>query len=517
VGPGEPIGVTEGLRLAELLAALSLATDLGVGQPLEQALRTCLIALTLGERSGLSAEALSEVYYVALLRFLGCTADAHEMAQLAGGDEIALRAAIAPVAGGPPREFAAHVMPQVGAGAGPARRARLLAGMMTSGKARIREGLRAHCELGESLAQRLMLPAGVRAGLQAAFEQWNGKGLPNGIAGERIPLTARIVSLARAIEILHRLGGEERALAAVRRRADASYDPALTEELLHDPADVFDAVQTPSPWEDVLAREPKPRPWVPEARLDAVLSAFADFVDLKSPFTAGHSRGVAALAAAASPTDAVSLTRAALVHDLGRASVPNGIWDKPSPLTDGEWERVRLHAYYTERIISRVKTLAGLAALAGMHHERLDGSGYHRGSSRAEIPGPARVLAAADAYQAMTQPRPHRPALSNEQAAQELNSMAHKGKLDREAVQAVLTAAGHPPSRSPSAWPAELTDREVEVLRLICRGHTKKQVANAMTISPSTVDHHVRHIYQKAGVQTRAGATLFALEHDLLR
>lgn len=505
------------LRLAELLAALSLATDLGVGQPLEQALRTCLIALSLGERSGLSGEELSEVYYVALLRFLGCTADAHEMAQLAGGDEIALRAAIAPVAGGPSREFAAQVMPAVGAGQRPARRARLLAGMMTSGKAQIREGLRAHCELGENLAQRLMLPAGVRAGLAAAFEQWNGKGLPEGIAGEQIPLAARIVFLARDVEILHRLGGEERALAAVRRRAGASYDPALCEELVRDPADVWEAAQTPSPWEEVLGREPEPRPWVPQARLDAVLSAFADFADLKSPFTAGHSRGVAALAAGASPADAVWLRRAALVHDLGRASVPNGIWDKPGPLSDGEWERVRLHAYYTERIISRVTALSGLAALAGMHHERLDGSGYHRGSSHREIPGPARVLAAADAYQAMTQPRPHRPALTPARAADELEAMGRSGHLDREAVGSVLTAAGQPPQRSRSAWPAELTDREVEVLRLICRGSTKKQVARELTISPSTVDHHVRHIYQKAGVQTRAGATLFALDHDLLR
>jgi DNA-binding NarL/FixJ family response regulator len=152
-----------------------------------------------------------------------------------------------------------------------------------------------------------------------------------------------------------------------------------------------------------------------------------------------------------------------------------------------------------------------------MHHERLDGSGYHRGSSRSEIPGPARVLAAADAYQAMTQPRPHRPVRAPEQAAAELESMAQSGRLDQEAVESVLSAAGHQPKRTPSAWPAELTDREVEVLRLICRGNTKKQVAGELVISPSTVDHHIRHIYQKAGVQTRAGATLFALEHDLLR
>ena len=141
----------------------------------------------------------------------------------------------------------------------------------------------------------------------------------------------------------------------------------------------------------------------------------------------------------------------------------------------------------------------------------------HRGSSRAEIPSPARLLGAADAYQAMTQPRPHRDALPEEKAADELRSMATAGRLDHEAVQAVLTAAGHQTARSRSAWPAELTDREVEVLRLICAGNTKKQVADQLTISPRTVDHHVRHIYQKAGVQTRAGATLFAIQHELLK
>ena len=200
------------------------------------------------------------------------------------------------------------------------------------------------------------------------------------------------------------------------------------------------------------------------------------------------------------------LRRAGLLHDLGRTSVPSGIWDKPGALTDGEWERVRLHAYYSERIVGRVMALGELAVVVGMHHERLDGSGYHRGSSRGEIPRPARVLAAADAYQAMTQPRPHRPAFRPEQAAQELESMAGSGALDQDAVRSVLTAAGH-----------RLKPSRLEVLRLICRGGTKKQVAGLLSISPSTVDHHLRHVYDKAGVQTRAGATLFALEHDLLR
>lgn len=509
--------MVEGLRLAEFLAALSLATDLGMGQPLEQTLRTCLIALALGQRLGLTPDDLSDVYYVALLRFLGCSADAHEFAAMVGGDDIAVRAAIAPVLGGPPSEFAAAVMPKVGAGQNPLVRAGLVLGMLRTGKERARDGVRAHCELSEHLALRVGLTAGVRAGLRAAFEQWNGQGLPNGWSGEQIPVPARIVFVARDIEILHRLGGPERVVDTARSRRGAAYDPAVADAFLRDTSNVLSALETGSPWEAVLEREPGRRPTVPETRLDAVLEAFADFVDLKSPFTVGHSRGVAELAATAVPEDGTTLRRAALVHDLGRISVPNGIWDKASRLTEGEWERVRLHPYHSERILRRLPLLRPMATLAGMHHERLDGSGYHRASTRADIPRQARVLAAADAYQAMTQPRAYRLALEPARAAGELEDMAASGGLDRDAVNSVLAAAGHSVRPSRTAWPAGLTDREVDVLRVICRGGTKKQVASILSISPSTVDHHVRHIYDKAGVQSRAGATLFALEHDLLK
>jgi HD-GYP domain-containing protein (c-di-GMP phosphodiesterase class II) len=508
--------MSERVRLAELTACLSLATDLGMGQPLEQAVRTCLIALGLGEQAGLSTPELSEVYYVALLRFLGCTADAHDTAKLTGGDEIAFRAAVAPVLGGRPSEFASRVLPVIGRSHRPVDRARLVAGMMTAGKQRLREGLRAHCEVAERLAARLGLAGGVRTALAAAFEQWNGAGLPNATAGEAIPLAARIVFLARDMEILHRAGGGDAVVTAVRARRGTAYDPALAEAVLQQPKQLLAPLDATSPWQEVLAREPRPYLLVPEDRLDDLLSVFADYSDLKSPYTAGHSREVAQLAAEAAPNDSATLRRAGLLHDLGRGAVPNSIWDKPGPLTDGEWERVRLHAYYTERILDRVPALRPLARLAGLHHERLDASGYHRGCPPAEIPLAARVLAAADAYQAMTQPRPHRSPLDADTAARETQSMARSGMLDRDAVNAVLTAAGHQPQPLRSAWPAGLTDREVEVLRLICRGGTKKHVAGLLFISPSTVDHHVRHIYQKAGVQTRAGATLFALEHRLL-
>ena len=503
------------LRLAELMAALSLATNLGMGQPLEQALRTCLIAIELAERMGLAQDEISDVFYVSLLRFLGCTADAHGDAVAAGGDEIAARRAIAPVLGGSLPEVARQVLPKLGAGQGPFRRAQLIAGLMTGGLERAREGMRAHCEMAEQLALRLGLSAGVRRGLGDAFERWNGTGTPKSSSGNDIHVSARIVFVARDAEILHREGGIERVRVALRARSRHAYDPAVAGTLLQFTGEVMAAIEVNSPWEAVLQREPQPHPWVPESRLESVLDTFADFVDMKSPGMAGHSRGVAALAGQAT-VDGKSLRQAGLVHDLGRMSVPNGIWDKPGPLTDGEWERVRLHPYYSQRILERSPALRSLAACAAMHHERLDGSGYHRGSYRAEISNDARILAAADAYQAMTQPRAFRPAHSAPHAAEELEAEARAGRLDADAVHSVLTAAGHQPRRI-GGWPAGLSDREVEVLRLLCRGGTKKEVAVVLKISPSTADHHVRHIYEKIGVTTRAGATLFAVEKDLLK
>jgi hypothetical protein len=245
--------VPERLRLAELVGALSLATDLGMGQPLEQALRTCLIALGIGARLGLKPDELSGVFYVTLLRFLGCTADAHDMAALVGGDEIAIRAAIAPVLGGTAGDFASGVMPQIGRGQGPLRRARLVAGMMVGGRDHVRNGVRAHCELAENLA----LSAGVRAGLAAAFEQWSGQGLPNGLAREAIPLPARIVLVARDLEVLQRQGGGELVNLAVRKRRGVAYDPTVAEICLRHADELLPLAEVQSPWDEVLRQEPR--------------------------------------------------------------------------------------------------------------------------------------------------------------------------------------------------------------------------------------------------------------------
>ena len=272
----------------------------------------------------------------------------------------------------------------------------------------------------------------------------------------------------------------------------------------------------------MLEAEPAPRTIGTEG-LDGLARALADMVDLKSPFMLGHSSEVAALSERAAgalgfdPEAVTDLRRAALLHDLGRVAVSNTIWEKQAALSTTEWELNRLHPYQTERIMARSRVLEPLARTAGMHHERQDGSGYHRGTSGAELPAAARILAAADAFQAMTQDRPHRPRLAPEAASEALAQEARSGRLDPECVRAVAEAAGQPAPKVRTEWPAGLSDREVEVLRLVARGLSNRAIAGSLYISPRTAEHHVQHIYTKIGASTRAAAALFAMEHGLLR
>jgi HD-GYP domain-containing protein (c-di-GMP phosphodiesterase class II) len=258
------------------------------------------------------------------------------------------------------------------------------------------------------------------------------------------------------------------------------------------------------------------------AQFDTACQALADFAAIKSPYTLGHSPGVAALASAAArisglgAAEALALWRAGLLHDLGRVGISAGVWTKPGPLTAREWEQVRLHPYYTERILARPPAFATIGALAALHQERLDGSGYHRRLPASLLSPAARLLAAADVYRALLEPRPHRPARTPDAAAAELARATQAGGLDPDAVRCVLAAAGQQMKLARPARPAQLTERELEVLRLIARGHSIKQMAQQLTISPKTVDTHIQHIYEKIGVSTRAGATLFAIEHHVL-
>ncbi len=520
VMPGEDGGGDPGrVRVAELVAALSLGIDLGFGQPMEHVLRQCLIALKLAERAGLDEESRAAVYYTALLVNVGCHTDAHEQAKWFG-DDIAMKSRkydydMRSVRG------AASAMRFLGAGHPPLHRFRLGIEFVISGHRELDGMIDHHAKMTRLLAEKLGLADAVLDGVGAAYERWDGRGWPGAVGGEDIPVPARIAQLAEFAEVAHRVGGVEASVALARERSGKQFDPMLAALLREDAGDILagaDAVQT---WDAVIAAEPALAMMASGDEFDSKLFAIATFVDLKSPYMLGHSAAVADLAAAAGlalnlPAEDVRLLRrAGLVLGFGRLGVSNAIWDKPGPLGPGERERARMQPYFTERMLRQSAALAPLGALAVQHRERLDGSGYPRGISGRSISGAARVLAAAEAYQAMREPRPHRAGLSADEAVGELRAEVRSGRLDGDAVEAVLGAAGHRVRRRAGAV-AGLTAREVEVLRLAARGVPTREIARQLVMSPKTAGNHIEHIYTKIGAGSRAAASLFAVQHGLL-
>jgi HD-GYP domain-containing protein (c-di-GMP phosphodiesterase class II) len=489
-----------------------------MGFPFEHGLHSTLIAMRLADRLGIDRETRWQTYYACLLSHSGCTTDAHVTPEVYGDS---LTTHFHPVMYGSGREVLTGLLralpdPQ---SAGPARAvqvARRFPRMVRE----TRPHLTAACEVAGMLASRLGLSRSVPGLLAHLVERWDGRGPLGRAKGEEIPLPMRIVHIAVDAAFQRLVGGEERVVRLVRERAGHAFDPRVAACLIGDAERILALEARASVWEETLACEPHPRLWLEGEALDRGIAAMGNFADLMSPYLAGHSAGVADLAAAAArrcridEAGVVALRRAALVHDLGRVAVNARIWQKPGQLSADEWERVRLHPYHSERVLARTEFLAAIAPVAGSHHERLDGSGYHRAVTGAELALPARLLAAADAYHAMTEPRPHRESLAPDRAAEILGEHASAGRLDADAVTAVVESAGQ---RAPRIErPAGLTEREAEVVGMLARGLQTKQVARALGISVKTADHHIQNAYRKIGVSTRAAATLFAMEHGLL-
>jgi HD-GYP domain-containing protein (c-di-GMP phosphodiesterase class II) len=510
---------TQPLRLAEAAGVLSLATDLAMGQPLEHGLRTAMLAVRMAQAMGLPDRDQVTVFYTGLMHFAGCTAESEVDARFFG-DELAARPQMLAVAFGTRLDLVGTAMRVAHPGRARLARAAAMTRSAFGGVAEFRKWAASHCDVARVLGARMGLSVDVQDALRHLWERWDGKGMPGDLQGDQIPLAVRIMQVAQDADMAWQEGGPRLAGVVLAHRAGSGLDPLAVGTLLDLGGDAYHGLDAPSVWEDVLAAEPGPRPVLDGQRLDSCLSAVADFADLKSMWTAGHSRGVADLAgrsatvAGLADPQVLLVRRAALVHDIGRVAVPVSVWAKPGPLTRDEREQVRLHPYHSERVLDAAAGLRPLARLAGSHGERGDGSGYHRGSRASDLPLTCWLLAAADCYQAMREPRPHRPALSPRAAADELCQAADAGKLPAEAVNAALIAAGQP--RGPVRRPADLSERECEVLGLLARGLATKQIARRLGISPKTCDHHIQSLYGKTGVSTRAGATLFALEHGLV-
>lgn len=513
------------LRFGEFICTLALAQDNAFGQPLESQLRSCLLGTWLCEAGGYQRTLSETVYWVALLRYLGCTGHAHEVATLFG-DEISIRARTLVHDAANPAEVMQDVVTFATAGRPPEQREQIVRMIEQGGHEWAVYNFKSGCEVGDMLARRLGLSPEVRDALGYTFERWNGNGFPNHVGGEAIPLAMRIVHLSHDMEAIARLHSPAKALELARERRDRTYDPALADLFAEHGAGWLERLSGLDPWDAVLALEPSPHRSLDGEDLDDALTIAADFIDIKSPYMAGHSRRCAALGTDAGrllglPDKALAtLRQAALVHDFGTTGVPNSIWDKPGTLTRAEFDRVELHAMLTEQMLRRSPALASLNPIASAHHEKCDGSGYHKRLRTEPDNLAAGILAAADIYVGLTTERADRPAFSDQDAAAELRRLVADGKLGQRATSAVLVAAGHgeplsKPSRS-IHHPGGLSSREIEVLRLAARGLTTQQIADRLFISPKTTDHHIQHIYTKIGVSTRAAAALWATQNHVV-
>jgi HD-GYP domain-containing protein (c-di-GMP phosphodiesterase class II) len=511
-------GTGDGVRLAELVAALSLATDLGLGQPQQHIIRQTLIAMRVADLEGLSDDERAAIFYVSLLAWVGCVADAYEMGKWFG-DDTAIHADsyLVDMTGLPMMRF---MIGHVASGSSPIRRFTMIGRFLAGGSKEVERAMASHCETSGDLSLRLGLGPEVREPLQQAFERWDGKGSPAKLAGPQIARIMRIVHVANDVEALHRIGGVDAAVEMLRSRRGTEFDPDLVDMFCAHAGELLASIEELDGWDTLIGGRSELGRELSGAELDQALEAFADYADVKSPFLLGRSRGVADLAAAAAaivglPNDDIVLVRrAALVHDVGTIGVPAGILDKIGRLTETERERLRTHPYLTARTFSKPLALAAIGQLAAKHHERMDGSGYPSGLTADSLPMTARVIAAADVYHALLEARPHRAAMARDAAGKVLATEVTDGRLDGDAVSAVLDAAGHPVRRK-AGHPGGLTAREVEVLVLLSRGMTRKQIAQELSISAKTVSNHEEHIYAKLGVRSRGAAALFAMRHGL--
>jgi HD-GYP domain-containing protein (c-di-GMP phosphodiesterase class II) len=511
--------IPEPVRLSELVATLSLVSDLGMGRPMERVLRQTVIAMRLADLVELGPEVSAATYYTSLLTWVGCATDTSELAELFG-DETTLYADshdddLAGVT------MAVFIARHLGHGSSRLRRIGMVGKFVATAGRSVQQLMEEHCQAASELAGRLELGDDVCAPLEQAFERWDGRGVPGRVGHADLAPAIRLVHLADTIEAFHFSGGVEAAVEVVTSRRGTQFDPDLVDAFCARPDAVLEGVGSFQAWDQVIELDPRLGEQLSVDQLDAALYALGDFSDLKSPSRLGHSRGVADLVGQAARTagmndaDAANLARAGAIHDVGMVGVTSAVWNATEPWSFAQQERARTHPYLTGRMFARLPALAPIVACASQHHERLDGSGYPHGLTSNAISMPARLLAAADVYHALREPRPYRPALDDDAAVATMQREVRDGRLDGDAVSAVLAAAGHRVSRR-AAFPGGLTRREVDVLVLLARGSTNPQIAEALTISRKTVSSHLERIYVKLGVTTRTEAALFAMRNGLV-
>lgn len=469
----------------DAVKALAFVGDLSMGQPIDHSVRTAWLAAQLAEAIGVDRQVRTYAVCVALLRWSGCTANAPEFAELLGDDVGGRRAMM--VTGLP-----AHLVGHMGTVA------------------------QIHCEVSGDVARTLGLPQAVEHALRCIFERLDGGGQPRALIGSDVPVEVQLVQTAGLLEIHSRVFGLEQARVALEAMAGRLFPPDWLPGLRGGSVEWLHRLEQDPACVDGLALT------LAAPSSAAPLELLADVIDLKLPWMTGYSRRVAATAVQAAVRLGLAspqrhcIHRAALIHGLGRASVPNEIWNHRAPHSEAAMERLRLVPYWTSRAARRIGNLAQEANLASYTEERLDGSGAFRGASGDAIGIEGRVLAAAAHWQMLQTSRPGQIGLSERQATLQMREEADRGRFDTQVVAAITRNPGPPAPSSRAATPELLSTREVEVLRRISLGESNKEAARTLGISPSTVRTHVENIFRKLGCTTRAAATLKALTAGLL-
>jgi HD-GYP domain-containing protein (c-di-GMP phosphodiesterase class II) len=431
------------IALSGVIGALSYALDITEGQPAGHSVRSCMIGMRIAEQLDLPPRDRSELFYALLLKDAGCSANAERMAALFGADDRVAKRTSKLIDWSSPLHAFLWSLRTVAPGASLRERAAYLRGIKDEGDV-THQFMAARCDRGAEIARMLYLAEGTAAAIRSLDEHWDGRGQPDGLQGEAIPLLARILCIAQTLEIFHAHGGVRAARAVVRRRRGRWFDPALVDAALTIEPSFWDTLEQP----DVSGWEPADRVLVADdERLDRIAEAFARVIDAKSPFTARHSERVAEIAVGIGgglgfdPIAQRDLRRAGLLHDIGKLAISNRILDKPGKLTDEEFAAVKAHPAATLAILGRAPCFAPIAALAANHHERIDGTGYPRGLAGDALDLPMRVLAVADVYEALTADRPYRGPLPEEQAL-EIVSRDVPRRLDGSAFGALESYLG---------------------------------------------------------------------------
>ncbi len=472
--------------VGDAVLALAFIGDLSMGRPTDHSHRTAWLAARLAAADGGGAEDGRAAHDVSLLRWSGCTANAAGFDHLLG-DDVGGREALFAMTLSIDAERAAGIVPLA----------------------------QIHCEVSGDIASQLGMDAGVEAGLRNVFETWDGRGNPGRLAAHDVPPVVYHVTLASDLEILSRAHGLAPALSMIARLADAKYPGGLVDRLVRVAPDWLAELD-----DDATSATSSARTF--DTRRDVPLELIADVADLKLPWLAGQSRRVAECARATGALlglDAHAqslLQRAGLIHAIGRAALPNHVWERPGRLSASDRERIRLMPYWTFRAAGLIPGLQAEAELASYAFERADGSGYYRNLGGAALTTAQRVIATAVALVALRSPRPWRPAHDPAGAAAVLRDEVARGRFDADVAEAALAAIDGARPRGAAKAAVSLSAREAEVLRRISLGESNKEVARVLDISPSTVRTHIESVFRKLDCSTRAAATLKAFTLGLM-